>query len=443
MRTSTLLAAAATSSLFLAGCLTHELEDTATTVAPLVTAPAADRIAGEFIVVFRDGAAAASVDAARNQVARAGAGNRVIKRYSLIPAFHAVLDSEVLGELRRSPDVAYVEENAKARLHGVFPAPADGIDRIDQRLGRDGLYNDHGRTAAGVHIFVVDTGINLTHLEFTDRIDIGYTAVSDGNGVSDCHGHGTLVSSIAAGTDYGVAKQAILHPVRVTDCAGQPNLGFILDGLNWVGEHCPTTGGRCVVNMSLGSAPSLVLNQAVSALIAADIPVVTPAGDDNGDACQSSPGSVPAVITVAGIDDADARLPTSNWGPCVDIFAPAASIRGAFKGSRFATAIGDGTSFAAPHVTGVVAQFLGSNPTATAAQVALNIAGSASLECVADANGSPNRLVFNDLSQGNYSCAAPAASCEGLCGGISDGCFCDPGCVAFGDCCPDYEDVCQ
>jgi subtilisin family serine protease len=445
MRTesSALLAAVATSAMFLSSCLTHELQDTATTAAPLVVASAADRVTGEYIVVFRDDVPAAARAAAHDLVAQAGPGNRVIHSYSVIPGFQAALDPALLAELRRRPDVAYIQENAAVRLHGIFNTAADGVDRLDQRLGRDGLYNDHGRTGAGVHIYVVDTGINTVHTEFTGRIGIGYTAMLDGRGVEDCHGHGTLVSSIAAGTDYGVARQARLHPVRVTNCAGQTNLGFMIEGLDWAGENCPTQTGRCVVNLSLGAELAPVLNQAVTNLINAGIPVVTSAGDETRDACLLSPGSVPSVITVAGIDDADTRIASSNFGTCVDMFAPGASILGAYIGNRFATALGDGTSFAAPHVTGVVAQYLSSNPTATPAQVELNVKGSASLECVDNPRGSPNLLVFNDLSQGNFTCPSGAESCEGLCGEPSGVCYCDPGCVEFGDCCADYAHFCE
>jgi subtilisin family serine protease len=440
---SVLLAAAATTAMFLPACLTLDMEGTGTTAAPLVVVPAAQRIPGEHIVVFHDRTAAASIAAAQARVSQASAKNRIIHTYSVIPGFAAVLDDALLAELRRNPDVAYIQENGVVRISAVSASPADGIDRVDQRPGHDGLYDDHGRTGAGVHIYVIDTGINTMHDEFAGRLDDGFTAIHDGRGVEDCHGHGTHVSSTAAGTRYGIAKQARIHPVRVLDCIGSGTFGGVIAGMDAVSQDCPLQTGRCVANLSLGGGLTPAVNLAVANAVDSGVTVVVAAGNDNVDACTVSPASEPKAITVAAINDADTRAPFSNWGQCVDIFAPGVTILGASIGGRLATAVLDGTSMASPHVAGVAAQYLSSNPTATPAQVELNVKGSASLDCVANPRGSPNLLLFNDLSQGNYTCSAPAPSCEGLCGGVSDGCFCDPGCVDFGDCCHDYPQFCE
>jgi subtilisin family serine protease len=410
---------------------------------PIVSAPPQERIPGEYIVVFADETSKAAIELAANRVSQAGGSNGIIHQYSVIPGFAARLDDVALSGLRRTPGVAYIAENQRVQLNATFPSPADGIDRADQRQGHDGTYDDHGRTGAGVHVYVLDTGLNTRHAEFTGRIGGGYTAIADGRGIEDCNGHGTHVSSTAAGTVYGMAKQATIHPVRVLDCGGSGTWDGVIAGLDFVRNDCLGHKAPCVANMSLGGGKFPAVDLAVANTVNSGITVVVAAGNWNTDACTVSPAAEPSALTVAAMDDADTRAWFSDWGTCVDLFAPGVTIQGAWIGGTTAVRTIDGTSMASPHVAGAVAQFLSSNPGATPAQVEANIEGAANLECVGDPRGSPNVMLFNDLSQGNYTCSNQPASCQGLCGGVGNGCFCDEQCEVYNDCCDDYDQVCR
>lgn len=437
-------------ALTLGGCAEQSAPDTDTPserlvsrVAPLNRAPADLRVPGEYLVVFEGEVSTSEINAAAGEVSQAGGSNSVMHQYSIIPGFAATLDATQLDNLLGNPSVAYVEENAVVSINTTFPSPADGTDRVDQRLGRDGSYDDRGRNGAGVHLYVLDTGLNTRHAEFTGRVGNGVTAINDGRGVEDCNGHGTHVSSTAAGTRYGIAKQARVHPVRVLGCNGSGTWAGVIAGMDWVRNDCANQNGPCVANMSLSGGQTPTVDAALTNAVNAGVTFVVAAGNDNVDACTRSPASAPAAITVAAADDADRRAGFSNWGNCVDIFAPGVSILGAWIGSTTATASIDGTSMASPHVAGVAAQFLTDHRDARPPQVEANVKGSASLNCVSDVRGSPNAFLFNDLSQGNYTCSNEVASCRGLCGGPGYGCFCDTTCAQYGDCCPDYADACQ
>ncbi|MCP3164496.1 S8 family serine peptidase [Myxococcus qinghaiensis] len=412
-------------------------------LARLGLAPEALRVPDEYIVVFSEGFSGLAIDSAASQVARAGGTNTLLHRYAVIPGFSARLDGAELERLRGTPGVAYIEEDQQVSINSVVTSPADGIDRVDQRQGRDGLYNDYENTGAGTHVYVLDTGLNVEHSEFTGRVGSSESFVLDGRGIDDCNGHGTHVASTAAGTLFGMAKEATVHPVRVLRCNGLGSWGNIIAGLNFVLTDCPRQDGPCVVNMSLSGPLFAPVNLAAATLVNAGIPVVVAAGNDDLDACAESPASEPKVITVAAVDDNDARAAFSNWGTCVDLFAPGVSILGAWSGDAVATQVEEGTSMASPHVAGAVAQYLSTHRSATPTQIIASLKDSATLSCVDDLKGSPDVLLFSDLTQGNYHCAGEANSCVGLCGEAAQGCFCDPGCLEFNDCCPDFREVCM
>lgn len=416
--------------------------------APLTKGTENLRIPGRYLINFDAKARGATADIARN-ISLAGSGNRVIHTYSVIPALAAQLTNEQLDALRRDPRVVDVEEDQRISLETAYLTLADGIDRIDQTTGHDSFYDDHFRTGAGVHVYVIDTGIYAGHSEFTGRVGNGRDIVDSDNNPNDCNGHGTHVSSTAAGTTYGVARQATLHGVRVLDCGGFGTWADVIAGVDWVANDCPNQNGRCVANMSLGGAAIQTVKNAVAAAIATGIPFAVAAGNESVDACTRSPANTSQAITVGAVDDGDQRAWFSNYGPCVDIFAPGVSIRGAWIGNPNATATIDGTSMASPHVAGVIAQFFEDHPTAAPIVVELSIERAAHINCVGDRRGAPDLLLYNDFdaaaANGPYDCTSPAVidSCVGFCGTLSDdGCFCDPTCVDNGDCCPDYAAVC-
>ncbi|CAB4810665.1 unannotated protein [freshwater metagenome] len=275
-----------------------------------------------------------------------------------------------------------------------------GIDRIDQRSPiLDGQLSTANRGSNAI-VFVVDTGIS-SHTEFAGRMLTGYTAVNDGNGTNDCQGHGTHVASTAVGTSFGVATDALVVPVRVLDCGGSGYNSQVLAGLNYIASY-PLNGKRAVVNMSLGGSVSTTLDNAIETLVSQGIVVVVAAGNDGSDidlaerdACNHSPARVTAALTVGATDESDRRASFSNYGSCVDIFAPGYDINGASIDPAYEYTTMSGTSMATPHVTGAVAIALTTFPSASPAQVADLLNSDATTGVINDAGiGSPNRLLM-------------------------------------------------
>ncbi|HEU4535598.1 MAG TPA: S8 family serine peptidase, partial [Polyangiaceae bacterium] len=196
--------------------------------APLLGQSAPGVIAGSYIVVFKDDAPAAARGAAKGKLAATGQ-SRVTREYTVIPAFAARLAPAELEALRDDPSVAYVEADREVHLDATFPSPADGTDRVDQRsLPRDGQYNDFGCNGSGIHVYVVDTGLNAAHNEFTGRVGNNFDSVGDGQNGNDCNGHGSHVASTALGTQFGMAKQATIHASRVLNCAGSGTIAGVI-----------------------------------------------------------------------------------------------------------------------------------------------------------------------------------------------------------------------
>ena len=275
-----------------------------------------------------------------------------------------------------------------------------GIDRIDQRSPiLDGQLSTANRGSNAI-VFVVDTGIS-SHAEFTGRMRTGYDAVNDGNGTNDCQGHGTHVASTAVGTSFGVATDALVVPVRVLDCGGSGSNSQVIAGLNYIATY-PLNGKRAVVNMSLGGSASTALDNAIQTLISQGIVVVAAAGNDGRsldlterDACNYSPARVTAALTVGATDDSDRRALFSNYGPCVDIFAPGYDIEGASNNSPSDSVTKSGTSMATPHVAGAVAIAFTTFPSASPTQVAAILTSDATPDIISD-NGAntPNLLLM-------------------------------------------------
>lgn len=341
--------------------------------APLYGMDDPKRIPGSYIVVMKkDNQLKASLSAFS-----AVAGLSMTSQYAMkgFQGFAAKMTDAALEQIRKNPSVAYVEAdsiisldkptNAKVETDNIAtlaPAASWGIDRIDQHdLPLDDSFNPQ-KTGRGVNVYVIDGGIRRTHQEFGSRVAAGVTFIFDGHGTDDCDafGHGTHVAATIGGRTVGIATEVTLIPVRVFDCNGEPTQSSVIDGVNWVTAHAQLPA---VVNMSLGTTvPKPALDQAVGASIAQNINYVVAAMNNDADACNVSPARVSGAITVGATTDTDARWVGSNWGRCVDVFAPGVDIRSAHPHDDSAYFTNSGTSMAAPHVAGAVAAMLTPDP---------------------------------------------------------------------------------
>jgi subtilisin family serine protease len=300
-------------------------------------------IAGSYIVAVREGADPRSV-AAVAQVEPA------LVYTAAFNGFAAELNQGQLTALLHNPSVEYVEEDQ------LFTTTVDqlnawwGLDRINQRyLPLDGKYS-YGYTGSTVYSYIIDTGIRTAHEEFEGRASNVYDAFG-GNG-QDCHGHGTHVASTVGGRIYGVAKKTRLRGLRVLDCNGSGSTSGIIAAVDWLRNN---RVNPAIANMSLGGGYSGSLNTAVNNLSTSGVFVAVAAGNDNKDACNYSPASASQAYTVAASTSSDAKASFSNWGGCVNIYAPGASIRAAWSTSNTAYNTISGTSMASPHVAGTSA----------------------------------------------------------------------------------------
>ncbi|MGQ0843101.1 MAG: S8 family serine peptidase [Sporichthyaceae bacterium] len=364
---------------------------------PALTAPAVavtvkgpKQIKDQWIVTFDSSASGAEIDAAQNGVVKRG--GKVGHRYSRVArGFSAKMNAAEVAQLRSNPRVLSVEPDLEVRKSDVqSPTPSWGLDRLDQAsLPLNSTYN-YTNNGAGVTVYVIDTGIRTSHTDFGGRAVPGFTSINDGRGSSDCDGHGTHVAGTIGGAKYGVAKGVKLVAVRVLDCNGSGSMSGVIAGVDWVTAN---RSGPSVANMSLGGGAYSTLDNAVARSITAGVTYAVAAGNDNADACTQSPARAPAALTVGASTSTDARASFSNWGACLDLFAPGQSIVSAVSSSDTASASYSGTSMASPHVAGAAAAYLQTNPTATPAQVRSALIGGAVLNKVTSLLGSPNVLL--------------------------------------------------
>ncbi|MGH9907240.1 MAG: S8 family peptidase [Pyrinomonadaceae bacterium] len=358
-------------------------------------AQADKRIPEQYVVVLKNDVSDVDLEAAR--LARDHNGDRAngfTYRHAL-KGFSVRMPEAQALRLAEDPRVAFVEEDGVVEAVATQSPATWGLDRIDQRdlpLSNSYTFN---ATGTGVRAYIIDTGIRTTHNEFGGRAISGFTSINDGNGTNDCHGHGTHVAGTVGGTTYGVAKNVTLVAVRVLNCSGSGTNAGVAAGVDWVtGDHA--SGTPAVANMSLGGGISSVLDTAVNNSINDGVTYAIAAGNSNANACDFSPARVANAITVGSTTMTDARSSFSNFGTCLDIFAPGSSITSAWNTSNTATNTISGTSMATPHVAGVAALYLETDSDASPATVRTAIVDNATLNKVTNPGaGSPNRLLFS------------------------------------------------
>lgn len=397
-------------SVLAAAALTGAMAQPATavqpTLAPLATADGPSAIEGSYIVMLEDRVSTSSAADASQRASASGA--EIDREFTDLKGYAARMDAATLNKVRQDPSVAYVEQDQVVHASATQTNATWGLDRVDQRdlpLNRTYTYDYDG---TGVRTYIIDTGVLASHSEFAGRVASGYSAIDDGRGTTDCNGHGTHVAGTVAGTTYGVAKRATVIPVRVLGCDGSGTNSGVIAGMDWVADNA---SGPSVANMSLGGGASQATDDAIARMTSRGVTVVVAAGNENQNACDVSPARAPSAITTGSTTSSDARSSFSNYGSCVDVFAPGSNITSAWYSGSTATNTISGTSMASPHVAGVAALYLQANPGASPSAVTNAITGTATTGKVTGAGtGSPNRLVYSLLTGGGGT-TPPPTSC--------------------------------
>lgn len=307
------------------------------------------------------------------------------------------LDDDKALAIGKDPRVTAISQDFSITIDETQAIPPNwGLDRIDDRKLPFNDKFDYFFTGKGVNVYVVDTGINDKHSDFTGRTSHDFASDFIKDGSTDCNGHGSHVAGIIGGTPSGVAKGVTLYSVRVADCKGTTDGSKVLAGLSWI---LANQKQPAVVNISMGGPASTLIDNTINALLATNTNVVVSAGNDGIDACKGSPGRVPGVFTVAATTTEDTRPSWSNFGPCVDLFAPGETIQSTNGLSNSSSEFKSGTSQAAPHVTGVIAQLLEYMPNLTVAEMQSLVLDGATPDVVKDPQGSPNRFLYSRVNE--------------------------------------------
>jgi subtilisin family serine protease len=368
-------------TLALAACSDQSpVSGRAPVAAPLLSV-GAGAIEGSYIVVLNEGADPRSVAAV------AGVSPRYVYTAAL-NGFAAQLNEGQLNALRHNPNVDYVEQDQEVQAAATQSGATWGIDRIDQRSRPlSGTYT-YTTTATNVYAYVIDTGIQTSHSNFGGRAAVSYDALG-GNG-QDCHGHGTHVAGTIGSATYGVAKGVRLRAIRVLNCSGSGSSSGIIAGIDWVRLN---RTNPAVANLSLGGGYSSASNTAVTNLANSGVFVAVAAGNSNANACNYSPASASAVTTVASSTSSDAKSSFSNYGSCVDLYAPGSSITSTWLNGGTNTI--SGTSMASPHVAGVGALYKATYGNASQATIDSWIKTNATANVITgNVTGTPNRLLY-------------------------------------------------
>lgn len=357
-------------------------------------------IPDQYIIIFKENTSNPKAEAA--SIVRANKGELLHSYQYAIKGFSARLTVSAVSAISKNPNVASIEQVQTVSLIATQSSATWGIDRIDQSnlpLNNEYVYNSNG---SGVKAFIIDTGIKADHVEFNNnRVDVisGYSAFGDNN-TSDCQGHGTHVAGTVGGVVYGVAKEVSLVPVRVLDCNGSGTTSGVVAGIDHVvGYKNSNSSVPVVANMSLGGGASSAIDAAVKGAADKNVVMVVAAGNSNANACNYSPARELSAITVGATTSSDARASYSNFGTCLDLFAPGSNITSAYYTSSSAYAIMSGTSMASPHVAGVAALILQSTPTANPNAIRNFLVDRGTLNKVSSVGtGSPNILLYSVAS---------------------------------------------
>ncbi|MFH8872764.1 S8 family peptidase [Streptomyces griseus] len=355
-------------------------------------AGAAGAIPGSYIVTLKE-TAGLRASAAQGKKLIAGYGGRIERTYtSALNGYAAELSSTGAKRLAADPAVASVEQNQKVHATATQTNAPWGLDRIDQpNLPLNGTFTYPDSAGANTTVYVLDTGVRITHQDIAGRAYNGYDFVDNDNVAQDGNGHGTHVATTAAGTVYGVAKKAKIVAVRVLNNSGSGTTAGVIAGVDWItANHVASS----VANVSLGGGPSTALDNAVSQSIASGVTYSIAAGNSNAPASGFSPARVETALTVGATTRTDARATYSNHGPLVDLFAPGSDITAGWATSDTATYTGNGTSFAAPHVAGAAAVYLTNHPGSSPAAVGTALVNGATSNVLTGVGtGSPNKLL--------------------------------------------------
>ncbi len=373
---------------------------TAAPTGNILGANSATAVANSYIVVLKDtsGLRSEGVPAAARRLAERNGGSIQFVYETALRGFATTMSESNARRLAADASVDYVQQNQTLTATATQPNPPSwGLDRIDQRnLPLNNSYTDPS-TASAVHAYVIDTGVRFTHSTFGGRATSGIDTIDNDMDANDCHGHGTHVAGTIGGTEYGVAKGVQIVGVRVLNCAGSGTTAQVVGGIDWVTANAIKPA---VANMSLGGGPDPALDNATTNSIASGITYAVAAGNGNifgvgQPACNYSPARVPTAVTVGATDITDLRASFSNYGTCVDIFAPGVNITSAWNGSDNDTETISGTSMAAPHVAGAAAMGLAFRPNFTPQQIRDGLVNRATNGVVINPGaGSPNKLLY-------------------------------------------------
>jgi subtilisin family serine protease len=366
---------------------------------------------GSYIVVYKN---AVTFEALQEDIKAAPHKDQIVHTFQhVFRGYAAKLTSEQVQAVRGNPNVQYVEVDQEMRAVQSCTVPVEagswGLTRVNERqMSLDGEYSYPSSAGNGITAYIIDTGIYVANEDFAGRATFGFKAESSWSN-TDANGHGTHVASTVVGKKYGVARKASAIAVKVLGDNGSGSNAGVIAGVDWAVNDHVTKKKRSVINMSLGGGYSAALNAAVEAAVDAGIFTAVAAGNENRDACIGSPSSAPKVLTVGstdiGVNSKDVRSYFSNFGKCVDIFAPGSDITAAWIGGTKAVNTISGTSMASPHVAGIGALYLSENPSASGKDIQDEVVSAATgeeidLMCSSSAClASPNLMGFNGCNR--------------------------------------------